>query len=97
MDPTEAYRQSRDQLLRLRGEHARAVAEFRWPELGPRFNWAVDWFDAIASGNDRPALVVVEEDGSSDRAHLRRDVARLGPVCRLAGRRRRPARAIRSC
>jgi acetyl-CoA synthetase len=65
MNATGAYRQSRDQLLRLRGEHARAVAEFRWPELGPRFNWAVDWFDAIASGNDRPALVVVEEDGSA--------------------------------
>jgi acetyl-CoA synthetase len=39
---TDVYRQSRDQLLHLRGEHARAVAEFRWPELGTRFNWAVD-------------------------------------------------------
>ncbi|OLF14739.1 AMP-binding protein [Actinophytocola xanthii] len=65
MNATDAYRQSRDQLLRLRGEHARAVAEFRWPELGTRFNWAVDWFDAIADGNDRPALVVVAEDGSA--------------------------------
>jgi non-ribosomal peptide synthetase component F len=65
VNATGAYRQSRDQLLRLRGEHARAVAEFRWPELGTRFNWAVDWFDAVASGNDRPALVVVEEDGSA--------------------------------
>ncbi|MFI7448579.1 AMP-binding protein [Nonomuraea sp. NPDC049714] len=65
MNATGAYRQSRDQLLRLRGDHARAVAEFRWPELGTRFNWAVDWFDAVASGNDRPALVVVEEDGSA--------------------------------
>lgn len=65
MNATDAYRQSRDQLLRLRGEHARAVAEFRWPALGTRFNWAVDWFDAIASGNDRPALVVVEADGSA--------------------------------
>jgi acetyl-CoA synthetase len=61
---TDAYRQSRDQLLRLRGEHARAVAEFRWPELGARFNWAVDWFDVIARDNDRPALVVVAADGS---------------------------------
>jgi acetyl-CoA synthetase len=64
VNATDAYRQSRDQLLRLRGEHARAVAEFRWPALGTRFNWAVDWFDAIADGNDRPALVV-EADGSA--------------------------------
>ena len=65
MSATDVYRQSRHQLLHLRGEHARAVAEFRWPALGTRFNWAVDWFDAIADGNDRPALVVVEADGSA--------------------------------
>ncbi|MBP2324766.1 acetyl-CoA synthetase [Kibdelosporangium banguiense] len=65
VDATGAYRQSRDQLLQLRGEYACAVAEFRWPELGTRFNWAVDWFDAVASGNNRQALVVVEEDGST--------------------------------
>ena len=67
MDITATYRASRDQLLALRDDYARAVAEFRWPELGNRFNWAVDWFDAIARDNDRPALVVAEEDGSSVR------------------------------
>lgn len=61
---TEVYRAARDGLLALRGEHERAVAEFRWPNLGGRFNWAVDWFDVIARGNDRAALVIVEEDGS---------------------------------
>jgi acetyl-CoA synthetase len=65
MGATEAYRASRDQLLSLRGDHARAVAEFRWPELGERFNWAVDWFDVIARGNDRTALLIVEEGGST--------------------------------
>ena len=60
---TEAYRAARDQLLGLRGDYERAVAEFRWPEVGDRFNWAVDWFDSYARGNDRPALVVLEEDG----------------------------------
>ncbi|WP_329343596.1 AMP-binding protein [Streptomyces sp. NBC_01352] len=65
MHVTDAYRAARDQLLALREDHARAVAEFRWPELSERFNWAVDWFDAIARDNDRPALVLVEEDGSS--------------------------------
>ncbi|GAA4590464.1 AMP-binding protein [Planotetraspora phitsanulokensis] len=65
MDATSAYRASRDQLLSMRGDYRRAVAEFQWPQLGDRFNWAVDWFDAIARGNDRPALVIVEEDGSA--------------------------------
>ena len=65
MSATEAYRAARDQLLELRGEHDRAVAQFRWPQLGERFNWAVDWFDAVGRGSDRPALVIVEEDGSS--------------------------------
>ncbi len=60
---TEVYRAARDQLLALAGRHEQAVAEFAWPDLGGRFNWAVDWFDAIARGNDRPALVIVEEDG----------------------------------
>ena len=61
---TATYRAARDQLLDLRGEHERAVTEFGWPDLGERFNWAHDWFDAIARGNDLPALVIVEEDGS---------------------------------
>lgn len=59
---TDAYRASRDQLLDLSGDHERAVAEFTWPDVGPVFNWAIDWFDAIAVGNDQPSLVIVEED-----------------------------------
>ncbi|NEK60313.1 AMP-binding protein [Geodermatophilus sabuli] len=65
MTVTEAYRAARDHLLALRGQHDRAVAEFNWPDLGDRFNWAVDWFDAVARGNDRPALVLVGEDGTA--------------------------------
>ncbi len=60
---TIAYRAARDQLLQLRGDQARAVREFRYPDVGDTFNWGVDWFDAIARGNDRPALTVVAEDG----------------------------------
>jgi acetyl-CoA synthetase len=41
------------------------VAEFRWPDVGKRFNWAQDWFDVFARGNDAAGLVVVEEDGSA--------------------------------
>ena len=61
----QSYRAARDLLLSLREDPDRAAAEFRWPDVGDRFNWAVDWFDEIARGNDSPALVIVEEDGGS--------------------------------
>ncbi len=64
---TTAYRQARDALLALQGQHDRALREFRWPDVGERFNWAIDWFDAIARGNDSCALWIVEEDGSDRR------------------------------
>lgn len=60
---TENYRSARDQLLRLRQDHPAAAAEFRWPDVGPNFNWATDWFDSIAEDNDKIALWIVEEDG----------------------------------
>ena len=59
---TDRYREARDLLLSLHGQPERARAEFRYPDVGETFNWAVDWFDAIARGNDRPALTIVEED-----------------------------------
>ena len=62
---TDTYRAARDLLLDLREDPDRAHAGFSWPDVGERFNWAVDWFDAVARGNDKPALVIVEEDGTS--------------------------------
>jgi len=62
VNPTDAFRQARDLLIRHRQDYARAVAEFRWPHLD-RFNWALDWFDVFADGNLRTALHIVEEDG----------------------------------
>ncbi len=65
---TAAFRDARDLLLRLGGDHHGAVTEFAWPVFeGETFNWAVDWFDAIARGNDRTALWIVEEDGAERR------------------------------
>jgi acetyl-CoA synthetase len=75
--PTEAFLRARDTLLRNRDDLERARAEFRWPELDA-WNWARDWFDVMARSNDRPALVIVHDDGSvtrrsfaelSERAH----------------------------
>ncbi|MCW2612547.1 MAG: AMP-dependent synthetase [Cryptosporangiaceae bacterium] len=64
---TAAFRQARDLLLDLGEDYDKAVHQFRWPDLGGSFNWATDWFDVIARGNDRTALWIVEEDGSEHR------------------------------
>jgi acetyl-CoA synthetase len=62
---TDALRAARDHLLAMQGHHDKAVSEFEWPDMGERFNWAHDWFDTFARGNDRPGLVIVEEDGTA--------------------------------
>ncbi|AJM78271.1 AMP-binding protein [Rathayibacter toxicus] len=64
MNPTESFRAARDVLLLHRTDAAAASAAFTWPDLGPHFNWAVDWFDAMAIGNEGVALWIVDEDGS---------------------------------
>ncbi len=64
------FRAARDLLLRHREDYDRAVAEFSWPEL-TEFNWALDWFDALARDpehRDRTALWIVEEDGRESRS-----------------------------
>ncbi|MGK5678431.1 AMP-binding protein [Actinoplanes sp. URMC 104] len=63
---TKAFRAARDFLLAHSTDYDTAVNEFRWPDLS-EFNWALDWFDVIAAGNDAPALWIVEEDGSEQR------------------------------
>lgn len=60
---TEQFREARDFLLRHREDYGQAYEGFEWPRP-EHFNWALDWFDAIAEGNDRTALHIVEEDGS---------------------------------
>ena len=64
---TDNFRAARDRLVALRENHAEAVAGFEWPDVGDTFNWGIDWFDAIARGNNRPALVIAEEDGTTAR------------------------------
>ncbi|MCU1513620.1 MAG: Butyrate--CoA ligase [Microbacteriaceae bacterium] len=64
MTSYDDYRAARDLLVELRDDYAQAVDQFRWPDMGERFNWGIDWFDQIAQGNSREALVIVEEDGS---------------------------------
>ncbi|MEV7815130.1 AMP-binding protein [Streptomyces flaveolus] len=63
---TEMFRRARDFLLEHREDYATAYEGFRWPRP-EHFNWALDWFDEIADGNDRTALHIVEEDGTETR------------------------------
>jgi acetyl-CoA synthetase len=61
--PKEAteFVEARDFLLQHRTRYETAVRDFRWPAL-QQFNWALDYFDVIASNNTTAALRVVEED-----------------------------------
>jgi acetyl-CoA synthetase len=60
-----AFFDARDLLLRLRDDYAAAYREFQWPHL-PEFNWALDYFNVMARGNNRVGLHVVNDDGSED-------------------------------
>ncbi len=61
---TDQLRAARDLLLRFRDDHAAAVEAFRWPRPAT-FNWGLEWFDVVAAEHpDRPALVIVEPDGT---------------------------------
>ncbi|HTI78747.1 MAG TPA: AMP-binding protein, partial [Mycobacterium sp.] len=67
---TDLYRSARDQLVDLIGDYDTAVEAFAWPQLTGTFNWATDWFDAIArdpSSADRLALWIVEEGGEEQK------------------------------
>ncbi|MCV7066189.1 AMP-binding protein [Mycolicibacterium farcinogenes] len=64
---TDRYRGARDQLVATIADYEKAVEGFAWPQLDGTFNWATDWFDAIARNNDRPALWIVEEDGAEQK------------------------------
>ena len=59
-----SFLEARDFLLAHRTDYEKAWREFRWPQLD-RFNWALDHFDALAKGNDRPALWVVDDAGET--------------------------------
>lgn len=76
---TEAFRSARDFLLEHREDYAKAYEGFGWPRP-ERFNWALDWFDVIAEGNDRTALHIVEEDGSEVRVSFAEMSARSDRV-----------------
>jgi len=76
---------ARDFLLRHRDDYATAYRDFRWPELD-RFNWALDYFDAMARDNTQPALWLEDEETGATRVSF----------AQLSERSNRVANALRS-
>jgi len=76
---TQSFLAARDFLLAHRTDYATAARDFRWPQLS-EFNWALDYFDAIAEGNAADALWIVEEDGSEQRYSFQQLAARSNQV-----------------
>src|SRR3954452_3484325 len=54
-------REARDLLLEHREDYDAARAAFRWP-APEEFNWALEWFDPLARGNERTALWIAGAD-----------------------------------
>ena len=64
---TREFRAARDFLVAHRDDYETAYRDFRWPAF-ERFNWARDWFDALAVEQPEvAALTIVEEDGEVNR------------------------------
>jgi acetyl-CoA synthetase len=62
-DGLKAFLAARDYLLKHREDYDKVRREFRWPQLA-EFNWALDYFDGYARENSKPALWIIEDDGS---------------------------------
>ena len=76
---SQPFLAARDFLLSHRTDYATAVRDFRWPQLS-EFNWALDYFDAMAQGNHANALWIVEEDGSEQRYSFQQLASRSNQV-----------------
>ncbi len=63
----DRFIQARDFLIDHREDYDEAYQGFVWPEI-EHFNWALDYFDRYADGNNRPALTIVGESGVERRS-----------------------------
>ena len=79
MSAVTEFLKARDFLLANRTDYEAAYAGFQWPQLS-EFNWAIDYFDAMAKDNDQPALWIVEQDGSESKRSFAQMSARSNQV-----------------
>ena len=79
---TREFREARDRLIASRARYEEALLSFAYPKLKGSFNWAHDWFDEIAAGQQRSALVIVEQDGSRQSASFEEMRGRSNQIAR---------------
>src|SRR5512146_955861 len=63
----DRFLQARDFLIANREDYEAAYGGFSWPELD-NFNWALDFFDRYAEGNERSAITIVNDTGVERRS-----------------------------
>lgn len=86
MNAATGFLKARDQLLANPTDYSEMRRAFEWPRLSD-FNWALDHFDAMAQGNENPALWIVEESGVEKRLSFAELSARSNQVANwLRGR-----------
>lgn len=61
-----SFDQARDFLILHRADYDHAYKNFAWPQASD-FNWALDYFDKMAVGNNNPALWIIAEDGKEEK------------------------------
>lgn len=86
MNDAEAFQTARRFLMEHREDYSGARKGFAWPRL-ERFNWALDWFDHYAAGNERTALRVIGEDGSEEKYSFARLSKRSSQVAHFLSER----------
>jgi acetyl-CoA synthetase len=89
---SDTFKAARDFLLANRTNYETAYSSFQWPKLD-RFNWALDWFDRIGTGERRHqiALWVTFEDGTETKLtfyQLSIRSSQIANYCRELGVRR---------
>jgi acetyl-CoA synthetase len=75
----QRFLEARDFLLAHRSDYDAAYGGFKWPVLD-EFNWALDYFDTLGRGEDRPALWLVGEDGAEQKFSFAEMAARSNQV-----------------
>lgn len=86
-DDLQSFLNARDFLLAHRTDYDTAYRDFRWPQLTD-FNWALDYFDAMAKDNANPALWVIDDTGNEIRlsfAEMSERSARVANFLRAQG------------
>jgi acetyl-CoA synthetase len=71
----------RDFVLNVK-TYEEAVAGFKWPRI-TKFNWAIDYFDIMAKGNNKTALIFADTNGKEEKVSFEEMRIRSNRVANL--------------